>query len=316
MTEAINQHDLLIRYLLGMASDTERCAAEEQFFASDADLNVLLQAEDELIDDYVRGSLSATERRLFESNFICTKARRQRLQTIESFVEALAQAEYADTSFESEELRQSLRLERRATADSYDNSTLVAPSHAQLALNHAQEWFASLLHWLDPDVERAAEKYETIRRRLIKLFAARGSDNPEELADETIDRVASRAGQLIETYVGDPAIYFYAVARKVWMEGPERNRHDSMMAAIGRTGSATNQTYSCLEKCLKHLSESNRELILQYYRVEKESKIAKRNKLAESLGVSSNALRIRAARVRRALENCVRSCLEGEQLSR
>lgn len=310
MTEDLNQHDHLIRYLLGIASDTERRAVEERFFASDADLNVLLQAENELIDDYVRGALSASDRQLFESNFLCTAARRQRLEAIESFVEALAQAEHADTYFESKELRHSLPMEGRTTADSYDNSSQGATSHAQLALNHAHEWFANLLRWLDPDVERAAEKYETIRRRLIKLFAVRGSDNPEELADETIDRVASRAGQLIEIFVGDPAIYFNAVARKVWMEGHGRNRHDYMMAAIGRTGSATNQTYSCLEKCLEHLSESNRELILQYYGVEKESKIATRNKLAQSLGVSSNALRVRAARVRRAVENCVTSCLQ------
>ena len=310
MTEAINQHDLLIRYLLGMASDTERRTLEEQFFASDANLNVLLQAEDELIDDYVRGTLSASERRLFESNFLCTKARRQRLDTIESFVEALAQAENADTSFGFKELSQSLRLERRAKVDSYDNSSQVAPSPARLALNHAQESFGNLLHWLDPDVERAAEKYETIRRGLIKLFAARGSDNPEALADETIDRVAARGAELIETYVGDPAIYFYAVGQKVWMEGLRRHAHDAVMAAIVKTERAREQTYSCLEKCLQHLTESNRELILRYYRVEKESKIAKRNELAVSLGVSSNALRMRVARIRGVLEKCVGSCLQ------
>jgi len=40
MPEAVNQHELLIRYLLGVVSDAERRAVEEQFFASDADLNV------------------------------------------------------------------------------------------------------------------------------------------------------------------------------------------------------------------------------------------------------------------------------------
>jgi predicted kinase len=34
------------------------------------------------------------------------------------------------------------------------------------------------------------------------------------------------------------------------------------------------------------------------------------NKLAESLGMSPNALRLRAARIRRTLESCVRSCLQ------
>lgn len=310
MTEAVNQQEHLIRYLLGMASDTERRAVEEQFFVSDADLNVLLQAEDELIDDYVRGVLSASDRRLFENNFLCTEARKQRLETIKSLVEALAQAEYADASVESEDLWQSLRLEGRAAVDSYANSGQVAPSPTPLALDHAQEWFANLLRWLDPDVERAAEKYETIRRRLIKLFAVRGSDNPEDLADKTIDRVASKSVQL--TSVRDPATYFYAVANKIWAQRARQKAHDPLMVAIAGSESVADQTYSCLEKCLEHLSESNRELILQYYKVEKESKIADRNKLAQSLGVSSNALRIRVARIRRTLEKCVRSCLREE----
>ena len=311
MTEAVNQHHLLIRYLLGVAYDTERRVVEEQFFASDDDLHVLLQAEDELIDDYVRGGLSTSDRRLFESNFLCTKARKQRLETVKSLVEALTQTEYADTSLASE-LARSSPLRGRAPVESYDNNQ-VAPSHGQLALNHAQEerWFGNLLRWLDPDIERAAEKYETIRRRLIKLFAVKGSDNPEELADETIYRVASRSAESIEPYVGDPAMYFYGVANKVWTAGMRRQAHDSMVVAIVGTESVADQTYSCLEKCLEHLSESDRELILGYYKVEKESR-TNRNKLAESLGVSSSALRIRVARIRRVLENCVRSCLQEE----
>ena len=59
---------------------------------------------------------------------------------------------------------------------------------------------------------------EAIRRRLIRLFASRGSNNPEELADETIDRVASKSPQLIDKYAGDPSAYFYGVAKYVWLE--------------------------------------------------------------------------------------------------
>src|SRR5262249_11936784 len=253
MTEAVNQHDLLIRYLLGVTSDTERRAVEEQFFASDADLNVLLQAEDELIDDYVRGTLSTSDRRLFESNFLCTHKRRQRLELVQSFVQVLAQTD-SERSVSPESFGRSLLLQERGTSPPITSSN-------QLTLAS----FTALLRWLDSDRERAAEKYETIRNRLITIFASRGFDNAEELADHTVDRVASRVAQLIETYVGDPAIYFLGVARAVMQQGLRRPAHDLMPAVIEGTENVSDETYSCLEKCLNQLSETNRDLILQYY---------------------------------------------------
>src|SRR5688572_16913144 len=111
MTEAVDQHDLLIRYLLGVVADTERRALEEQFFAPDADLNMLLQAEDELIDDYVRGTLSTSDRRLFESNFLCTTRRRQRLELVQSWVQVLAQT-VSERSVSSENSGPSLSFQK------------------------------------------------------------------------------------------------------------------------------------------------------------------------------------------------------------
>jgi len=291
MTEAVKQHDLLIRYLLGVVSDSEGRVMEEQFFASDADLDVLLKAEDELIDDYVRGALSTSDRRLFETHFLCTEARRQRLETVKSFVEDFASAENADTSLASEE-----------------HTCRVVPSHGQLASNLTPQRFNNLLYWLDPDIERAAERYEAIRQRLIKLFALRGSNSPEELADETINRVASKSAELIGKYAGDPAAYFYGVAKCVWLEGMKRQAQP-MMVEIAGTESVDDEAYSCLEKCLKNLSESDRKLILEFYQVPKDQK-ADRYKLAASLGVSPSALRLRVVRIRRVLEGCVRSCLQ------
>jgi len=293
MTEAFKQHDLLIRYLLGVASDSERRVMEEQFFASDADLDVLLKAEDELIDDYVRGALTTSDRRLFETHFLCTEARRQRLETVKSFVEDFAQAEYAGAS---------------GTPLASEHTSPVLPSHGQLALTPTQQWFDNFLHWLDPDIERAAEKYEAIRQRLIKFFASKGSNSPEELADETINRVALRSAKLIGKYAGDPSMYFFGVARYVWSEVMKQQAQPMMVEIVG-TGSVEDEAYSCLEKCFKHLSESDRELIMEFYKVEKDKK-ANRYKLAESLGVSPSALRSRVARIRRVLEGCVRSCLQ------
>ena len=56
----------------------------------------------------------------------------------------------------------------------------------------SQEDFDALLAWLDPEREQAGLKYEQIRGSLIKIFTGRGCTDPEELADETINRVTAK----------------------------------------------------------------------------------------------------------------------------
>jgi hypothetical protein len=46
--------------------------------------------------------------------------------------------------------------------------------------NLTQEAFAKFLSWLNPDPDKAGEKYEEIRLRLIKIFASRGCACPED----------------------------------------------------------------------------------------------------------------------------------------
>src|ERR671916_839429 len=75
-----------------------------------------------------------------------------------------------------------------------------------------------LLSWLDPDPEQAGMKYEVIRRGLVRIFTCRGCFEADELADETINRVARKAEFLINKYSGEPAHYFFGVAKKVYLE--------------------------------------------------------------------------------------------------
>src|SRR5215207_6031462 len=86
------------------------------------------------------------------------------------------------------------------------------------------ENFEHLLEWLDPDRERAGARYEEIRRALIKIFTTRGCAEPEDLADETITRVCRKVRTIAPTYVGDPANYFYGVAKNVHLEYLRRMR--------------------------------------------------------------------------------------------
>jgi hypothetical protein len=53
-------------------------------------------------------------------------------------------------------------------------------------------------------------------------------------------------------------------------------------------------------------------MILRYYTGKERVKIESRRALAESLGISMNALSIRACRVRDKIESCVQQCVESE----
>jgi DNA-directed RNA polymerase specialized sigma24 family protein len=75
-----------------------------------------------------------------------------------------------------------------------------------------RESFEILLAQLDPDRERAGELYESIRRRLIRLFEWRGCACPEDLADETFNRVARKLAEGVKLVSADPYSYFCGVA--------------------------------------------------------------------------------------------------------
>jgi DNA-directed RNA polymerase specialized sigma24 family protein len=173
----------------------------------------------------------------------------------------------------------------------------------------SQAAFDSLLCWLHPDREEAGRKYEYIRRRLVKIFTCRGRPDAEELADETINRVTLKAADISKEYVGDPALYFYGVAQKVFLESVRKQPHARMSHPAERS-EGIEQEYECLERCMEQLSPGNRELVLEYYRDEKRAKIERRKRLAEKLRIAQNALRIRAHRIRATLQQCVQECLE------
>ena len=66
----------------------------------------------------------------------------------------------------------------------------------------------------------------------------------------------------------------------------------------------------CLTSCLDEISEHNRELLINYYNYDDSSvKAVHRVTLAERMGLSQSALQVRAFRVRRAVGDCVRNCL-------
>jgi RNA polymerase sigma factor (sigma-70 family) len=190
--------------------------------------------------------------------------------------------------------------------------------------NLTQTAFEGLLIWLDSDRDRAGQRYEYIRRALIKFFAAQGCGHAEDLADETITRVAHKVGTLAGTYEGDPALFFYGVAKNVRREYlksisrvsvgntahiQDRAQHVTAAASAGDAEALLEARSECLAKCLRVLPDEQRELVIKYYENEKSAKIDGRRVLAERHQLSINALRLKACRLRQSLRKCVVKCM-------
>lgn len=170
-----------------------------------------------------------------------------------------------------------------------------------------KEAFDKLLLWLDPDREKAAKKYKTIQFRLIRIFAARGCVDPEDLVDESFNVAALRIDWLLENYVGDPGLYVHGIAKKVFLEikpipfskreDPDRTEHERRSV--------------CLDQCLNRLATpKERHLVLEYHAKEKQERIQIRRKLAQEWDCTINALRIRVCRIHERLRPCIQECLQ------
>ncbi len=179
----------------------------------------------------------------------------------------------------------------------------------------SQENFEELLSWFDKDREKAGQKYEKIRAKLIKVFTARGCVIGDELADETIDRVVSKMDSLPDKYEGEPALYFYAVGKRVLSEYFRKlQTHEELSENLSQIQTDPNseeetEKLSCLRTCLQTLTEDQRSLVIQYYQHDRQAKIENRKRLTETLGLTDRNLRTKVFRIRNILQKCVERCL-------
>jgi RNA polymerase sigma factor (sigma-70 family) len=174
-----------------------------------------------------------------------------------------------------------------------------------------------ILDWLHPDRDVAGTIYVQLRHDLTKIFTWNRCSDPEGLTDEVFDRVAKKVRDLRHTFVGDPKLFFYGVARNLIKEIPKKVKTqvplDDSEPASNSLAEIEEETAimreDCLRSCLQKLSEDKRRLILAYYAKEKQAKIDHRTEIARSLGISVETLRVKAYRIRGTLEECIERCL-------
>lgn len=183
--------------------------------------------------------------------------------------------------------------------------------------------FNRLLEWLDDGVESSGETYLEMRRRLVAYFERRNRPYSDDLADETLNRIARTLETSGAIKVTPPARYCYVVAKFVLLEDFRRERSQPRASEVGNvtlSAKSLNRPeideatalrelrLECLDVCLQELRPEQRDLVLEYYRDSKREKIDRRRALAQRLGISINALGIRACRIRDTLEACVEAC--------
>ena len=182
--------------------------------------------------------------------------------------------------------------------------------------------FRHFLRWLDEGVESGGEKYLEMRRRLVWYFDRKRCLSPDDLADETLKRVARRLEEEGAITEGPPARYCYIVAKFVFLECLRDTARTQAGVAELETRAHSDpeagdreRLLDCLDRCLGQLNADDRELILEYYRGEQRIKIEHRRKLAARLAATPNALSIRACRIRGRIEACVSACAAGNEIS-
>ena len=185
--------------------------------------------------------------------------------------------------------------------------------------------FHRLLNWIDNGVPSDGRSYLEMRKRLVVYFDRKNCLNADELADETLSRVTRRFAEEGSIDCETPAKYCYIVARFVFLEHLRSQRaaeipleevhsEPSRSALTATDSSEEKETkellLSCLEKCVGRLNPVERDIIIRYYYGRERAKIENRRELAQKLGISANALSIRACRIRDKLEVCVNKCVE------
>jgi RNA polymerase sigma factor (sigma-70 family) len=180
--------------------------------------------------------------------------------------------------------------------------------------------FTRLLEWLDDGVDSYGEKYLEMRRRLITYFDRRNRPFADDLADETLNRIGQTLERGGTIGITPQARYCYVVAKFVLLEDVRRSQRrvslneswhsddespspQSLAADRRLEESVTHDDrLDSLDQCLEELTPEQRTLIVDYYRDDGREKITRRSDMAKRLGITMNALSIRACRIRAQLE--------------
>ncbi|HEX8288901.1 MAG TPA: hypothetical protein VF556_12945 [Pyrinomonadaceae bacterium] len=186
-----------------------------------------------------------------------------------------------------------------------------------------EENFNNLLNWLSTDREKAGAKYEEVRKHLTTFFRYKGCSEPDELADETINRVAAKVSTFYNNGEVKTITFFYSFAINVHREylANMKKKHVSLepnMLFADQPVPETNENkdiiYDCLDRCLAKLGSQESEMLIAYYSPDKSGKSELRKKMADALNLKTGALHTKIHRIRNIVRECIENCLSQKNL--
>lgn len=185
-------------------------------------------------------------------------------------------------------------------------------------LTLTQEDFDNLLRWFSVDRNEAGEKYEEIRSGLIRFFRIRGCSDPLALADDTLNRVASKIPKNQTERENIPIKYIYGFAINVYHENIRMNSKKEIQLDVSlpmkevellNVTEIERHDLSCLEQCLAKMSPDEKRLMLNYYSKDKSSKFEFRRQMADELNITIKNLHTKVHRLKNNLKKCIENCL-------
>lgn len=181
MSGQSGKKELAVQYLLRTLSDEKSAQMEERYFSDDAEFEEFEVAEEELIDRYVRGELSHSERNQLETTIAASPRLRERVQFARVWKDKLVTAtEQATVSSRIE----SQKIERRRTTWWSSLFGVSAESRAPrwavafgvlLLLIGGTAFVFSWLKGREEARQLAAQQAEQRQREIDKQTAAPGS---------------------------------------------------------------------------------------------------------------------------------------------
>jgi len=178
---------------------------------------------------------------------------------------------------------------------------------------------------LHEDPASAAERYEDLRLKLTKFFTWKGTEGyvADDLADETLDRIATKVGEGLE--IESVNAYTYSVARFVWLEHLRARKEEPAGDDIPEVPiypeepEEEDERLGCLRSCLGEVAAGDQDakLVTAYYDPSPGEKIREaRKRLAAEFGITVNTLKVRACRIRARLESCISKCVNKKRKAR
>lgn len=173
--------------------------------------------------------------------------------------------------------------------------------------------FERLLARLSLEPDEAGTAYLVLRSKLEMFFHRHGLPSAEDLADETLDRVAEKAAiqEIDEIWA-----YTFGVARFVAKEAYKRPNlyvPEEYAAGVPAEIREVDPRVEALQKVLSALSDTERELLLSYYSFpESWRSPSLREELAKERGMSIAILRVKIQRIRKRVVRDVLQMLESK----